>query len=180
VNGNHVVDAVYDSGSNVSLVNFDLIKKLKARIFGCQRIFKTLGGTDFTGNRTKLRSRINEVDEELDVYVIRNNNFSYDLLLGLDAIRKFRLIQNEKLDIFQRIDDNTIEKLGEMDREAGRKEEIRIVESSLRREMKVFVNDYEKVDLSRGHGQELSSRNKADGGSIRVQEALPLHHSGSA
>lgn len=74
-------------------------------------LFKTLSGVDFTQSRAKLRMKINKVEQDIDVYVIRNNNFSYDLLLGLDAIKKFRLLQDESLNIYQKLDDGKIEQI---------------------------------------------------------------------
>ena len=41
--------------------------------------------------------------------MIKNDRLSYDLLLGLDAIKKFKLIQDDKLRIFQRTKDGKIE-----------------------------------------------------------------------
>ncbi|CAG4958446.1 unnamed protein product [Colias eurytheme] len=38
----------------------------------------------------------------MNVFVIDNENFHYDFLIGLDCIKKFRLLQDEKLNIIQR------------------------------------------------------------------------------
>ena len=35
--------------------------------------------------------KINKIEEEIDVLVLRNDDFTYDLILGLDAIKKFKL-----------------------------------------------------------------------------------------
>ncbi|KMQ86766.1 gag-pol fusion protein [Lasius niger] len=39
----------------------------------------------------------------MDVFVVDKENFKYDFLIGLDCIKKFQLIQNEKLEITQKI-----------------------------------------------------------------------------
>ena len=124
MNNQENVKAVYDSGSNVNLVNFELIKKLKAKIFQEKRIFKTLGGMNFTQGRAKLHLRINRIEEEIDVYVVRNNFFSYDLLLGLDAIKKFRLSQDENLNIFQRVEDSKLEQVLTTKKKGSKKKKI--------------------------------------------------------
>ncbi|MCC8406364.1 MAG: hypothetical protein LN560_01865 [Rickettsia endosymbiont of Sceptobius lativentris] len=43
--------------------------------------------------------------------MVKNNNFSYDLLLGLDAIQRFKLLQDDNLNVLQRLDDNRIIRL---------------------------------------------------------------------
>ena len=70
-------------------------------------LFQTISGVNFTNRRAKIQMKINESEEKLDVFVVKNNNFSYDLLLGLDAIKKFKLIQNENLEILQKVNDKT-------------------------------------------------------------------------
>ena len=66
--------------------------------------FRTISGMEFTHCRASLSMKINKIEEILDVYVVKNNKFSYDLLLGLDAIKKFKLIQDENLKIYQKIE----------------------------------------------------------------------------
>ncbi|KMQ84697.1 hypothetical protein RF55_17295 [Lasius niger] len=39
----------------------------------------------------------------MDIFVINSEDFNYDFLIGLDCIKKFKLCQNEKLEIKQRI-----------------------------------------------------------------------------
>lgn len=41
--------------------------------------------------------KINKTEEEIDVFVVRNDNFTYDLIPELDAIKKFKLKQDENL-----------------------------------------------------------------------------------
>lgn len=55
--------------------------------------------------------KIHKIEEDINVHVIKNSNFSYDVLLGLDAIQKFRLIQDENLNILQSLNDKNIEKI---------------------------------------------------------------------
>lgn len=68
--------------------------------------FKTISGVNFTNSRAQLHLKINKIEKVIDVFVIKNNNFSYDLLLDLDAIKLFKLLQDENLNIFQKINEN--------------------------------------------------------------------------
>jgi len=102
-----IVKGVYDSGSNITLINQKIVDELKTKLMNDHNLFRTISGVNFTNRRAKIPMKINKIEEILDVYVVKNNNFSYDLLLGLDAIKKFKLIQNENLEILQKVDDKT-------------------------------------------------------------------------
>ena len=47
--------------------------------------------------------KINKIEEIMDVFVVRKDKFTYDLMLGLDAIKRFKLIKNENLRISQKV-----------------------------------------------------------------------------
>lgn len=51
---------------------------------------------------TNLKIKIFEKEENVDVYIIDEPNFRYDFLIGLDMIKKYKLVQNEKLEITQK------------------------------------------------------------------------------
>lgn len=53
--------------------------------------------------------KIHNIEKEIEAYIIKNDNFSYDILLGLDVIKKFHLIQDDQLKILQKMNDGTIE-----------------------------------------------------------------------
>ena len=53
----------------------------------------------------ELRMKIKKIEKEINVYIVCNDNFTYDLILGLDAIREFKLKQDENLRVSQRVDD---------------------------------------------------------------------------
>lgn len=179
INKEKTVKGVYDAGSNVTLVNYTLIKKLKSKLMEYKGIFKTLSGINFTRSRAKLHMRINKIEEVINVYVVRNNNFSYDLLLGLDAIKKFRLIQDENLDIFQRVQKDKIEQINVA--------ENRIVKED--KNIKVNFNEYINVDQFEANLDHLTdgkkykilhlmkkheivfARNKFDVGTVQNHEA---------
>ena len=93
---------MYDSGFTCSLINKKLIESLKTEIYNNKSILKTISGKDFYRTRAKLKLKIGEIEDDLEFIVIKNNNFNYEMLLGLDAIKKLKLIQNGNLKIEQR------------------------------------------------------------------------------
>ena len=109
VDKHKLITAVYDNGSTCSLVNENLVRLLKSKLYANKAVLKSLGGVDFCRNRAKLHLKIGGIEDTLNVCVVKNNNFNYDLLLGLDAIRKFKLIQDENLEIKQKISNKYVE-----------------------------------------------------------------------
>lgn len=100
---------IYDSGSNVTLINSSVIENLKDHMLQSEQTFKTLSGVQKSFEKIKLPMKIHSIEEEVDVHVIKNDNFSYDILLGLDAIKKFHLLQDDNLNIHQRVKGGSIE-----------------------------------------------------------------------
>lgn len=96
---------IYDSGSNVSLINSKLKisrKRTKNRRSGGLTTINGEKNTEGIVNKKVLKIKIFEKEENMDVFVIDKKGFKYDLLIGLDCIKKFQLIQNEKLEITQK------------------------------------------------------------------------------
>lgn len=62
---------------------------------------RTINGVKKTNGLTNIKIKIYEIEEKVDVYIIDEENFKYDFLIGLDIIKKFKLIQNEHLKITQ-------------------------------------------------------------------------------
>lgn len=55
-----------------------------------------------------IKLRIGNITDYITAYVVKNDNFSYDLLIGVDAIKNFKLIQDENMKIYQRTDSHNI------------------------------------------------------------------------
>ena len=49
-----------------------------------------------------MRVKIGKLISYIDFHVVKDDKFKYQILIGLDAIRKFKLLQSESLEIFQR------------------------------------------------------------------------------
>lgn len=110
------IKAVYDTGSNVSLINQRVVDILKSSLIRHNQVFKTINGFNFCSTRANILMKIGNITNNLSTYIMKNDNFSYDLLLGLDAIKKFKLLQNEDLDILQKVDYNKIIKLKDIEK----------------------------------------------------------------
>ena len=87
------IKAVYDSGSKVSLINQRIIDLLKLSMIKHKNTFKTINGFNFSTARANIVLKIGNVTDILNTYVVKNNQFSYDLLLGLDAIKNLNLFK---------------------------------------------------------------------------------------
>lgn len=93
---------IYDSGSNVSLINSKLLRIVDRRTNEASDTgLKTINGVKKVNGLTTIRAKIFNIEKDIDVFVIDQRNFDYDFLIGLDCIRKFNLVQNEKLEISQ-------------------------------------------------------------------------------
>lgn len=95
---------IYDSGSNVSLINARLMKLKNKRIMDSKNTnSKTINGVKKTTGMVTLKAKIFNMEETINVFVIDKENFNYDFLIGLDCIKKFGLTQDENLKITQKI-----------------------------------------------------------------------------
>lgn len=98
------VNGIYDSGSNVSLINSRLLKTKKKQISNTGNTnLKTINGVKKADGLISVKTKIFNMENMMDVFVINSKYFNYDFLIGLDCIKKFKLCQNEKLEIKQKI-----------------------------------------------------------------------------
>lgn len=94
---------IYDSGSNISLINSKLLKLKDSKSNSKNNAnLITINGVKKTSGLTTIKIKIFEIEKEVDVYIIDKDNFKYDFLIGLDMIQNFKLIQNENLKITQK------------------------------------------------------------------------------
>lgn len=89
-----------DSGSNVSLINSRLLRLKDEKLNNSESTnLRTINGVRKTNGMITLKAKIFDVEKTIDVFVIDKENFDYDVLIGLDCIKKFRLAQDENLKI---------------------------------------------------------------------------------
>lgn len=97
------IKGIYDSGSNVSLINSKITKlKSKEKNYSNTEL-QTINGVKKTKGMIAIKIKIFGMEKEMYVHVIDKENFDYDFLIGLDIIEQFKLIQNEDLKITQAI-----------------------------------------------------------------------------
>lgn len=106
LNKNVEVFGIYDSGSNVSLINSKLVKinnKATNSNYSSNTNLRTINGVKKANGIITLDITIFDIEKKMNVFVIDKDNFEYDFLIGLDCIKEFSLIQNENLEITQKI-----------------------------------------------------------------------------
>jgi len=97
-----VINGVYDTGSNVSLINAKTLKlKINKSDFKKAKL-RTINGVNDTDHLIKIKVKIFNIEKNVDVFVIDNENFKFDFLIGLDLIKQFHLSQDENLCIVQK------------------------------------------------------------------------------
>ncbi|XP_069363441.1 uncharacterized protein [Maniola hyperantus] len=102
------VSGIYDSGSQISLINSRLIKVKEKKDNVNIAYMKTVNGVKKTDGLITIKIKILDLEEEVDVYIIENEDFD-DFIVGLDMIKKFKLTQNEDLRIEQKKTTNKID-----------------------------------------------------------------------
>lgn len=82
------VFGIYDSGSNVSLINSKLLKiKNNETSHSKNTNLKTINGVKKANGIIELDVAIFNLEKKMNVFVIDKENFDYDFLLGLDFIK---------------------------------------------------------------------------------------------
>ena len=142
-------------------------------------ILKSISGESIPGNRALINVKIHKLEGRLNVFVIKNKKFAYDLLLGIDAIRQFRLLQDDKLRIFQRVAGKRIERVQTANAKPNKSDQVRVVNFN----EYISVSDFEAnldhlppdkkkrvLELIKKH-EAVFARNKYDIGTVEKHEA---------
>lgn len=78
--------ALYDSGSNVSLINSKILKlKNNNKNEPKSSNLKTINGVEKTNGLITITAKIFTIEDKLDVFVVDNKSFDHDFLIGLDG-----------------------------------------------------------------------------------------------
>jgi hypothetical protein len=83
------ISGIYDSGSNVNLINSKLLCLKKNPINKNKKNanLKTINGVKKTIGMVTLKIKIFDIEKSINVFVIDGKNFDYDFLIGLDCIK---------------------------------------------------------------------------------------------
>lgn len=91
----------YDSGSQISLINAKLVRVMNQNEDKNRILIKTANGVKKTNSLVTVKIKILDIEDEVDVFIVDREDFE-DFLIGLDMIKKFKLTQDEKLNILQK------------------------------------------------------------------------------
>jgi len=95
---------LYDSGSNISIINKKLIETLNIKSYKVKNPeFKMVSGRGNVVGITKIKLKIFNLTKEVYVFVLDSPDFGHDFLIGLDLISEFKLCQNQNLKIYQNL-----------------------------------------------------------------------------
>lgn len=160
VNKNWKINAIYDSGANISMMSYRFLKKIKRNEKSSRSTFRTINGIMYVDGTIEITLKIFEIEKKINIFVTKNINFKYDLLIGLDVISKFGLRQNEKLQIDQ--------KFSEKQKDEKKNEIINLLEYQYHKD-KYINNKLHNILSSKNI---FATRNKYDVGLVKGYEAL--------
>lgn len=93
------VKALYDPGSRITLINSKLVEVTNMKPNRCYNTIKTISGGGKTKGLITLDAELLHKKIKINAFIFENENFEYDLILGLDSIYKFGLTHDENLNI---------------------------------------------------------------------------------
>jgi transposase InsO family protein len=95
--------ALYDPGANISITTKKFIDKIGVKISDNSAIdtFRTISGIGKLKGIIETKLKIIKIEDTARLFVIDQDLKNYDIILGLDIIKQFRLRQNENLKISQ-------------------------------------------------------------------------------
>lgn len=93
---------LYDPGANITLIPRKAYKKLNINNYTPNALsFKTMSGEDRIRGLSSIELEIFDMKKPFYAAIVDRENFDYDILIGLDAIKEFRLCQDHNLNITQ-------------------------------------------------------------------------------
>ncbi|KAK2578301.1 hypothetical protein KPH14_011923 [Odynerus spinipes] len=174
LNRSRAIEAVYDSGSNVTLIDEKLIKDFEGSVKNNTEFLRTISGVQKSNSRVRVALKIHKREHLVDMYVVKNNNFSYNILLGLDTIKQFCLSQDENLNILQRTKEDKLERVSATEKGARLPVTCTetLIESDLKRKLRHLQHSDQKGLLKalRTHSA-IFTNNKYDVGQVKNEEA---------
>lgn len=97
-------EALYDNGSNVSMINKRFLKKLNENIIinnYDKSTFRVIRGERETEGAVLLNLTCFGIVEKVRFFVIEDEKFRHDILIGINIIKVFPLCQDENLKIYR-------------------------------------------------------------------------------
>lgn len=130
----------------------------------------TINGVKKTEGMITIKIKIFNIEKVMNVVVIDKENFQYDVLIGLDMIKEFKLSQDENLEISQKANGNIKGK------NIRNKYSINFNEHVDVSDFKISVNhlDYQKkteIDRIIERHSAIFAKNRYDIGTVKDYEA---------
>lgn len=140
--------------------------------------FKTVGGRkNFTG-RLSVKMKIHKIEKTAEVFVVEDENFEYDILLGLDTIKNFCLKQDYDLKIYQKIkSENKEDEIKNLKTNAETQEHLVNLNEGIPTEQLKAKLDHlpkdkkERIQTLISKHETIFARNKFDVGQVKDHEA---------
>ena len=101
INDKNKYIGLYDPGANISFITLKCVRKLNLPIQGSEMTFRTIGGRHGFAGRVTLKLKVMEVEKYVKMFIVKDDNFKYDILLGLDLIVDFFLNLDCELNLYQ-------------------------------------------------------------------------------
>ena len=100
---------LYDPGANITMLPLHFFRKLNTKMYTSKPLtFRTMSGEDKIKGIAYAKIKIFNIEKKTRVFVIDNKDFKYDILIGLDTIKDYKLCQDHELKVTQA---NTEQKL---------------------------------------------------------------------
>lgn len=95
------VEGIYDPGSQVTVINSKLVKLKGDENNQINSILKSINGRGKTNGLITLKAKILNEEKNINAFILENDEFDHNLILGLDTINNFGLTHNEELKIIK-------------------------------------------------------------------------------
>lgn len=142
---------IYDPGSRITIINKKLLH-VKNDDGKFSSNLKTINGRGKTDGIIKLKAKILGKESFLNAFIYENENFDYDLILGLDTIERFGLthdgnlnIQNQEKNNINKTEEDLLQKDNKEKRKKiqnGKSEEINSTDPTKKNEYHI-INDHD-------------------------------------
>lgn len=172
---------LYDPGSRITLINSRLVQVTNMKPNYCYDTIKTISGGGKTKGLITLDAELLHKKIKINAFIFENENFEYDLILGLDSIQKFGLTHDENLNIqikktknFKRSEDTLEDKhnvsMEEKEYAVNFNEGIDIMKFDIDTEC-LNTNQREQINILLDSYSEIFAKNKFDTGKVKKYEA---------
>lgn len=172
---------LYDPGSRITLINSRIVQVTNMKPNYCYDTIKTISGGGKTKGLITLDAELLHKKEKINAFIFENENFEYDLILGLDSICKFGLTHDENLNIqikktenVKKSEDILEDKQNENEEEKGYavnfNEGIDTIKFDIDTEY-LNTDQKEQINILLDSYSEIFAKNKYDTGKVKKYEA---------